>query len=1044
MPMKKFRGALLTLAFVFVASCAEAYQPPMLPPMSGLSNAMNYACGITIGDGKVHTVGNAPSTSCFYGKTTLAQLAAININGQQPFFFLTDNGSMTGPLASYPQAKFVAGSGASGTSPFSFTASTGGCTTYPVVSVAVTSGAISSATVTTAGLGCSTSPTITNAQLTAHYTGITGASITVQGETNPFTETNGVYQLTNSSVANLDIAWLAIEAAILDQPVGAAYVPGGHYVIGSSEPLPLMLPIHYQAYLGQVVNNTADSIWFVGDGEESTVLIAGSSFGFLSDGATIAPLLSCGDPAAVPSLVAANQIGRYDGQYGQCQGTMALMGFDGSYTISGTTATVNPGLTGTGLAQPFSITQTGNIVTATSSFTGSALNWGLYVGKTIYGSGITPEIITAITSLSGSNATLTVNQSQTIGSSTTVYAQYLTDGVALAARLNVWKVESDNFYKDFTLQGDHTTYFSMKANNGVYGVYWESPNASPLTGDLMFYDFGASGQTFSSIGVDGAASIVGQFDGETYLNADFYDVIGEAAVIPAQVGYSFLPGSGATGSGTFSVTAQANGNGMACTTYPTFSVNVSGGKINSVAYTANGAGCVGGVATITNAEILTAGGSSATGLTGASIVAGAQPSLSGATNSGSYNAIIGQTSFERLMTEYNGVGVIQDDTGFNRATGQYTDAAKARAVNELKVLHWFNLWGLGAGNYNSSIPSYNTGTTARRRRATIDVQKITGDIRGISEVGGIYMPVADGVTGNSQPSSIAFINSNLVWDSNDYLGLSLSGDMYQLFQEGVGAGISGATIPVIISGYLLNVDGTGAFNNYGVGQQNIYVGGARWSEPGLGGGIFAFLNFAGNYTSTSYGDVMEASGTAGWAGPAGALINAPVLGIAMQSGLGNFQTAPLMQTGVVNVNTGGHIGNNGGYEVKSTGIAGATFTAGTGATLGSYLITATGGGCTTEPAVYAVVGVNGGGITSIAGAFITTQQTGVGCTSAPTFSTSSITGLTGGSITAKWPSGQMAGATAATAGSLGHGLSTSTGNANTFTANMTTRLQGLQ
>ena len=70
-----------------------------------------------------------------------------------------------------------------------------------------------------------------------------------------------------------------------------------------------------------------------------------------------------------------------------------------------------------------------------------------------------------------------------------------------------------------------------------------------------------------------------------------------------------------------------------------------------------------------------------------------------------------------------------------------------------------------------------------------------------------------------------------------------------------------------------------------------------------------------------------------------------------------------------------------------------TFVAGSGATNGTYPITASGGGCTTEPVISAIV--TGNAIVSVA-----VTNVGVGCTSTPTFSTASIIGLSGGSITA--------------------------------------------
>jgi hypothetical protein len=57
--------------------------------VSGLTDVLSWACQIPINDGNVHTVGNAPSSSCFYGVTTLAGLAAVTIKDVQPFSWLT-------------------------------------------------------------------------------------------------------------------------------------------------------------------------------------------------------------------------------------------------------------------------------------------------------------------------------------------------------------------------------------------------------------------------------------------------------------------------------------------------------------------------------------------------------------------------------------------------------------------------------------------------------------------------------------------------------------------------------------------------------------------------------------------------------------------------------------------------------------------------------------------------------------------------------------------------------------------------------------------
>ncbi|HEY0785366.1 MAG TPA: hypothetical protein VGD62_05805 [Acidobacteriaceae bacterium] len=199
-------------------------------PVSGPVNVLQYACGIPIGDGNVHTVGNAPAGSCFAGKTTLAGLASIAINGQTPFWFLTDGGAQTGPA----------------------------CTA--------------------------------------------GSSV------NCFTAAGGAYQLTDAQAPALDIAWLSLEAALL---TGKAYLPSGTYIVGHSLALPLMIPMNMEG-----TGYPSRPLRVQGDGESNSIVEAGSDFGAGS------ALLSCGDPSGS----AANSLGRYNGNSGQCSGDVQDIG----------------------------------------------------------------------------------------------------------------------------------------------------------------------------------------------------------------------------------------------------------------------------------------------------------------------------------------------------------------------------------------------------------------------------------------------------------------------------------------------------------------------------------------------------------------------------------------------------------------------------------------------------------------------------------------------------------------------------------------------
>ena len=55
---------------------------------AGYTAITPYAFG-GIGDGNAHTIGTAPSGHILAGKTTLSQVAAVTVNGEQPFSFVT-------------------------------------------------------------------------------------------------------------------------------------------------------------------------------------------------------------------------------------------------------------------------------------------------------------------------------------------------------------------------------------------------------------------------------------------------------------------------------------------------------------------------------------------------------------------------------------------------------------------------------------------------------------------------------------------------------------------------------------------------------------------------------------------------------------------------------------------------------------------------------------------------------------------------------------------------------------------------------------------
>lgn len=197
--------------------------PPGLPgvalpggstsPATGLNNVLSYAAGIPIGDGTLHTVSSAPLGTPFNGVTTIAGIAAININGSFPFSWITS----------------------------------------------------------------------------APFTGL-------------------AYNFTDADAPNLDIAWLAIQAALITQK---CYVPAGIYIVGSKRNLPLYVPPASET------NSTLNSgIMIQGDGARISIIKAGSDFG------AGVPLIACGDPAGTR----ANGLGRY-APGAEFSGDMEKIGF---------------------------------------------------------------------------------------------------------------------------------------------------------------------------------------------------------------------------------------------------------------------------------------------------------------------------------------------------------------------------------------------------------------------------------------------------------------------------------------------------------------------------------------------------------------------------------------------------------------------------------------------------------------------------------------------------------------------------------------------
>ncbi len=214
------------------------------------TNVLSLACGITINDGNVHTVGQqSGSGNCFDGKTTLAGLANITINGQQPFSFLT----------------------------------------------------------------ASTLPS---------------AYCTYNSTANCFTSSSS-FNLTDAKAANLDIAWLAIEGALW--LTRDAYLPGmplgnnssASYVVGSQMALPVMIP------LSLMPNGTLMANVLQGDDPNRSIISTPTSFGYASDGVTVLPMVTAGDPWATPNANASTAGGCFTLNNSMSYTWIKGLGFDG-------------------------------------------------------------------------------------------------------------------------------------------------------------------------------------------------------------------------------------------------------------------------------------------------------------------------------------------------------------------------------------------------------------------------------------------------------------------------------------------------------------------------------------------------------------------------------------------------------------------------------------------------------------------------------------------------------------------------------------------
>jgi hypothetical protein len=139
---------------------------------------------------------------------------------------------------------------------------------------------------------------------------VTGPACTNGTTTNCFTNSGGAYALTNTNVSALDISWLAIQAALMTHKT---YIPAGTYILDSTKYLPLLIP-----NVSQASGYATNSDIILGDGEDKTYLQPA-----IDEGAGTR-VMWCGDPAGTFS----NNLGRYEGNDGQCTGTMTGITFN--------------------------------------------------------------------------------------------------------------------------------------------------------------------------------------------------------------------------------------------------------------------------------------------------------------------------------------------------------------------------------------------------------------------------------------------------------------------------------------------------------------------------------------------------------------------------------------------------------------------------------------------------------------------------------------------------------------------------------------------
>jgi hypothetical protein len=317
---------------------------------------------------------------------------------------------------------------------------------------------------------------------------------------------------------------------------------------------------------------------------------------------------------------------------------------------------------------------------------------------------------------------------------------------------------------------------------------------------------------------------------------------------------------------------------------------------------------------------------------------------------GNCNDILNAVRFDHFFAEYLGNAVVTDDNNF--AAGTYTDSNKCRGISNTVFGDFFTTYSNGT--------FWSTGS--RARRAAFDVQGVNLTIQKLITQGGSFNPP----NAPSGPATLSTFNVNS--SSTSQGGTKIVGN---------------------ISGWM---------NNSGAVPTGVV---ALIEQPGVWAGeIVPWVNTAGNYTTTTSGDLFEFDQY--WAAPSGSnreTFNS-VRGVVVQGGLSQASgTAfvPLATSGTIGVNTG-YAGFQPGLWKQGSGIGrtvGIT-AAGSGGTNGTFSWTVTANHCGTDPT--GTFTVAGGVVTATT---ITTH--GDHCTAAPTLATAASGGLSGATLTAKWP-----------------------------------------